>query len=204
LERSVSISPKKNSGSSPSLKRSSFSSVALGKKASIVTIMQDKQPSSIANETSFKSSSRNIISRGVSDVGYNSGSDQGRVYFPREVKLDAIKLMEEGKTQAEVAKDLNCSVSTVASWWHRRHTTKKNHKYKKVSSKLIVNSQNSSGISLSPSSYDSSERDGETGDIPNHMAFAELQNDSRLHKSVRINIYILWLIKVYSKSLTNA
>ena len=106
--------------------------------------------------------------------------------------------MEEGKTQVEVAKDLNCSVSTVASWWHRRHTTKKNHKYKKISSKLVVNNQNSSGISLSPSSYDSSERDGETGDIPNHiMAFAELENDSSLHKSVRTYSYIVGVNKKF-------
>ena len=40
-----------------------------------------------------------------------------RTVFPVEVKLEAIKRIEGGDPQATVARDLEVSVSTVASWW---------------------------------------------------------------------------------------
>ena len=44
-----------------------------------------------------------------------------RVVFPLEVKADAIKRVKAGVTQVEVAKDLQCPLSTVASWWQKRN-----------------------------------------------------------------------------------
>ena len=50
---------------------------------------------------------------------------ESRVVFPLEVKLSAIARIEEGgKTQTQVAGDLQCPVSTIASWWHRREALK--------------------------------------------------------------------------------
>jgi len=82
-------------------------------------------------------------------------------------------LMQDGKSQSEVAKDLNCSVSTVASWWQRRQTLKKPTKFRKNLCKPPIERHNSSGISLSPSSYDSSEKDGESSDIHKENNFEE-------------------------------
>ena len=111
--------------------------------------------------------------------------------------------MEAGKSQAEVANDLNCSLSTVTSWWHRRHTTKKHYKSKKSSYKSKSNSQSSSGISLSPSSYDSSERDGEPPETPpDHMVSRVVENASILEKMVgilyfAIAIYIITIFVIF-------
>ena len=41
----------------------------------------------------------------------------GRTVFPLEVKLGAIERIQSGDPQATVARDLQVSVSTVASWW---------------------------------------------------------------------------------------
>ena len=43
-----------------------------------------------------------------------------RVVFPVEVKACAIQRIKDGETQVQVARDLQCPISTVASWWHRR------------------------------------------------------------------------------------
>ena len=43
-----------------------------------------------------------------------------RVLFPVEVKACAIQRIRDGETKVQVARDLQCPVSTVSSWWHRR------------------------------------------------------------------------------------
>ena len=43
-----------------------------------------------------------------------------RVIFPLEVKSCAIQRIKDGATKVQVARDLGCPLSTVASWWHRR------------------------------------------------------------------------------------
>lgn len=53
------------------------------------------------------------------------GSSVTRVIFPLEVKACAIERINSGATQVQVARDLHCPVSTVASWWQRRHTITK-------------------------------------------------------------------------------
>ncbi len=53
----------------------------------------------------------------------SSGASSGfcaRLSYPEEVKVGAIERLASGETQAEVARDLQCPVSTVASWWQRR------------------------------------------------------------------------------------
>lgn len=50
----------------------------------------------------------------------SSLSSSSRVVFPLEVKACAIQRIRDGETQVQVARDLQCPVSTVASWWHRR------------------------------------------------------------------------------------
>ena len=42
--------------------------------------------------------------------------------MPLEVKQTVIKRLEEGATQASVAKDLDVSLSTVASWWRKKES----------------------------------------------------------------------------------
>jgi hypothetical protein len=48
------------------------------------------------------------------------GDGSRRVMFPVEVKIGAIQRIVAGDTQAQVARDLQCPLSTVASWWQRR------------------------------------------------------------------------------------
>jgi transposase-like protein len=47
-------------------------------------------------------------------------SSASRVVFPLEVKLGAVRRIEEGDKLTAVARDLGCPVSTVASWWNRK------------------------------------------------------------------------------------
>ena len=44
----------------------------------------------------------------------------GRWLMPMEVKQTAIRRLEQGITQATVARDLDVSLSTVASWWRKK------------------------------------------------------------------------------------
>ena len=37
-----------------------------------------------------------------------------------QVKACAIQRIRDGETKVQVARDLQCPVSTVSSWWHRR------------------------------------------------------------------------------------
>ena len=154
LERSLSLSPNDKLLSRP--------------------ISRCSQTLSKENGALNKVISRRKPTRSKSEVDYSSGSEKGRILFPREVKQDAIKLIYDGKSQSEVAKDLNCSLSTVASWWQRRHTLQRPTKFRNVSSKLSTKHHNSSGISLSPSSYDSSEKEGERNDILKENDIEEL------------------------------
>merc|ERR1712223_485141 len=153
LERSLSLSPKDK-----------LMNKAISKSAEIIV-----EENNLVNTQILPRKTK----RGKLEVDYSSGSENGRILFPREAKLDAIQLMKDGKSQSEVAKDLNCSVSTVASWWQRRQTLKKPTKFKKNLCKPPVERHNSSGISLSPSSYDSSEKDGESSDIHKDNIFEE-------------------------------
>ena len=43
-----------------------------------------------------------------------------RWFMPLEVKQTAIRRLEDGATQSLVAKDLDVSLSTVASWWRKK------------------------------------------------------------------------------------
>ena len=190
LERSISVSPDNKLSSTENFKFCAGKTSEFDKaKRSIFNEEEKKEKPlpMLSNKTETENIGRNKKQRGMPDVDYNSGSERARIFFPREVKLDAIKLMEAGKSQAEVANDLNCSLSTVTSWWHRRHTTKKYYKSKKSSYKSKSNSQSSSGISLSPSSYDSSERDGEPPETPpDHMVSPMIENASSLNKMVSL------------------
>ena len=49
-----------------------------------------------------------------------------RAIFPIEVKIGAIERISRGETHTAVARDLQCPVSTVASWWYRRSGIKNN------------------------------------------------------------------------------
>jgi hypothetical protein len=37
-----------------------------------------------------------------------------------QVKACAIQRIRDGETKVQVARDLQCPISTVSSWWHRR------------------------------------------------------------------------------------
>ena len=129
---------------------------------------------------------RKKIPRCLTKADYHNSSDQHRVFFPREVRFHAIQQMEEGKTQAGIAKDLNCSISTVASWWHRRNSiSAKSRQCKKSTPRpTTLKEQSSSGVSLSPSSYSSSERDAEVI-TPSDLVQSVLQKINKLDASVR-------------------
>jgi len=47
-------------------------------------------------------------------------TQSARVVFPLEVKASAVKRILEGEGQSQVARDLQCPLSTVASWWAKR------------------------------------------------------------------------------------
>ena len=67
------------------------------------------------------SSNNNVESLGsLTQAEVAAASSGGRVFFPMEVKAGAIQRIAEGVPQTQVAKDLECPVSTVASWWVRR------------------------------------------------------------------------------------
>merc|ERR1711997_491150 len=51
---------------------------------------------------------------------FDSAALSTRVLFPVEVKACAIQRIRDGETKVQVARDLQCPISTVASWWHRR------------------------------------------------------------------------------------
>eukprot|EP00095_Tigriopus_kingsejongensis_P012720 maker-scaffold43_size480169-snap-gene-1.18 protein:Tk12720 transcript:maker-scaffold43_size480169-snap-gene-1.18-mRNA-1 annotation:"PREDICTED: uncharacterized protein LOC100574986 isoform X3" len=44
----------------------------------------------------------------------------GRSLFPKEVKINALQRILDGETQAQVARDLQCPMSTVSTWWKKR------------------------------------------------------------------------------------
>jgi len=50
----------------------------------------------------------------------HSPQPSGRLYMPLEVKQSAIRRIEEGTTQVVVARDLDMSLSTIASWWRKK------------------------------------------------------------------------------------
>ena len=51
---------------------------------------------------------------------HSATSGASRVLFPVEVKACAIQRIRDGETHVQVARDLECPISTVASWWQRR------------------------------------------------------------------------------------
>ena len=51
---------------------------------------------------------------------FDSSALSTRVLFPVEVKACAIQRIRDGETKVQVARDLQCPISTVSSWWHRR------------------------------------------------------------------------------------
>ena len=46
--------------------------------------------------------------------------DTNRVVFPLEVRAFAVDQIRQGATKVQVARDLDCPVSTVSGWWNRR------------------------------------------------------------------------------------
>ena len=79
--------------------------------------ISDSADSSSLNGSLRHSRSRRQLNNNLSDSSCGSSS---RVIFPVEVKACAIQRIVDGETQAQVARDLDCPVSTIASWWHRR------------------------------------------------------------------------------------
>lgn len=51
-------------------------------------------------------------------------TDANRTIYPLEVRSFAVDRIRSGVTQVQVARDLDCPVSTVASWWHKRKQIK--------------------------------------------------------------------------------
>ena len=86
------------------------------------TSLQDSEEIEKNHETSdFENSDDG--SRPRRQLNNNSSSQvaqSSRVIFPLEVKACAVQRIRDGETQVQVARDLQCPVSTVASWWHRR------------------------------------------------------------------------------------
>ena len=60
--------------------------------------------------------------RSVSSARPSAPILTSRWCMPLEVKQTVIKRLEEGATQASVAKDLDVSLSTVASWWRKKES----------------------------------------------------------------------------------
>lgn len=79
--------------------------------------ISDSADSSSLSGSLRHSRSRRQLNNNLSDSSCGSSS---RVIFPVEVKACAIQRIVDGETQAQVARDLDCPVSTIASWWHRR------------------------------------------------------------------------------------
>lgn len=50
--------------------------------------------------------------------------DANRTIYPLEVRSFAVDRIRNGVTQVQVARDLDCPVSTVASWWNKRKQIK--------------------------------------------------------------------------------
>jgi hypothetical protein len=46
--------------------------------------------------------------------------ETNRVVFPLEVRAFAVDQIRQGATKVQVARDLDCPVSTVSGWWNRR------------------------------------------------------------------------------------
>ena len=109
--RSVSSSRRESAESDSSLPVSSLAS-----EGSDSDDILSKSPVPPATRSSRRSSSANN-NRTSSPLAADA-----RIVFPIEVKISAIKRIEEGSTQVEVARDLECPVSTVASWWQRRQS----------------------------------------------------------------------------------
>ncbi|TRY79698.1 hypothetical protein TCAL_08328 [Tigriopus californicus] len=47
-------------------------------------------------------------------------ASDGRLIFPKEVKISALERIQNGETQIQVARDLQCPISTVSTWWKKR------------------------------------------------------------------------------------
>lgn len=77
----------------------------------------DESISDADSRSGSRSRSRRQLNNNLSDSSCGSSS---RVIFPVEVKACAIQRIVDGETQVQVARDLDCPVSTIASWWHRR------------------------------------------------------------------------------------
>ena len=70
---------------------------------------------SLGEQSSCGSRSRRTKSKEQSLLAIPS-----RLFMPLEVKQSAIRRMQDGISQGEVAKDLDISLSTVASWWRKK------------------------------------------------------------------------------------
>ena len=77
----------------------------------------DKQETDTTIQASARTRrSNSSVSRSVLSSGWSMRS------MPREVKQSAVRRIQSGVSQSEVAKDLDVSLSTVASWWRKRLT----------------------------------------------------------------------------------
>ena len=81
-----------------------------------------QRPRALRRTDRRRSSSNNNVESlsSLTQAEVAAASSGGRVFFPMEVKAGAIQRIAEGVPQTQVAKDLECPVSTVASWWVRR------------------------------------------------------------------------------------
>ena len=85
-------------------------------------LQSSQRPRALRRTDRRRSSSNNNVESlsSLTQAEVAAASSGGRVFFPMEVKAGAIQRIAEGVPQTQVAKDLECPVSTVASWWVRR------------------------------------------------------------------------------------
>lgn len=116
----ASSSPSKRSSRSQSLIESSPLEEEQSSPAAVIN-SKDNFKDEVANDSCSSSSDerprRHLNNNLMLDASASTGS---RVVFPMEVKACAVQRILDGATQVQVARDLQCPVSTVASWWHRR------------------------------------------------------------------------------------
>ena len=116
------------------------SDIAKDLQCSVSTVSAVKRRRSTLDNTNSRGESPSRPSPRKRRVSSASGlalaTSSGSV-FPIEVKLAALDRMSKGDTPSAIAKDLQCPVSTVSSWWYRRNSG--------ILSKKTADGLNSSG-----------------------------------------------------------
>ena len=125
--------PKKDSLTKPSEKTAAESDSSESSSDSAPLLKKRRSSASkksLPSKFDFESdSSESCDSLNVGSIGkrrrgssslIHSHNHHSRVVFPDEVKVSAIERIFNGESQVEVARDLQCPTSTVATWWKRR------------------------------------------------------------------------------------